>query len=61
MSCTSRPPCFCKIHDPLFFKPFPFDGESYRGFRVSLRLVRDGLKENEPVRITNYGYLEIDD
>ncbi len=31
--------------------PSLFNGESYRGYKVSLKLVREGLEEHNPVRI----------
>jgi DNA repair protein RadC len=34
-------------------KPSSFDGESYRGYRVSLKLVRENLEAYEPVRVNN--------
>lgn len=39
----SRSPCPGNV--PLF------DGESYKGYRVSIRLVRESLEEYEPARI----------
>jgi DNA repair protein RadC len=33
-------------------RPSFFDGESYKGYKVSVRLVREGLDEHNPVRIT---------
>lgn len=32
-----------------------FEGDSYKGYRVSIRLVRENLAEYEPVRVTNPG------
>lgn len=36
-------------------KPSSFDGEAYKGYRVSIRLVKENLAEYEPVRLTNPG------
>jgi hypothetical protein len=33
-------------------KPYSFDGQSYAGYRVSVRLAREGLEEHEPVNVS---------
>jgi hypothetical protein len=30
-----------------------FNGESYKGYKVSVKLVREGLKDHESAKITN--------
>jgi hypothetical protein len=49
-----------QIKNPLPFairvtmpqKPSSFDGQSYAGYRVSVRLAREGLEEHEPVNVS---------
>ena len=36
-------------------KPSSFDGESYKGYKVSLRLLWENLEEYEPLNLSNPG------
>ena len=36
-------------------KRFSFEEDSYRGYRVSIRLVRENLSDYEPVKVSNPG------